>query len=67
MPPSCTTNWPLSNKSLKKYDVAEGYYELALAIRADMDLHITASNLTKLLYISLRGCAPWTHVITLNT
>ena len=26
MSPSCTTTWPLSNKSLKKYDVAEGYY-----------------------------------------
>ncbi len=35
MSPSCTTTWPLSNKSLKIYDVAEGYYELALAIRED--------------------------------
>ena len=35
MLPSCTTTWPLSNKSLKIYDVAEGYYVLVLAIRED--------------------------------
>jgi len=35
MSPSCTTTWPLSNKLLKKYDVAEGYYVLALAMRED--------------------------------